>query len=150
MFFKLWPTGSNIGRASNSKWVRISCKIFEYFALQVDPVIEFLQLRSTPFKDSTTPFKDSAILATKLDDPPFWWKSLTPPPLNLDPVYGSRSMHILYYLKMFVIKIQLLRNQISPYQQVFYYTYLYAIHLLLLYLNPKHLNVKLKNQPKQL
>jgi len=43
-------------------------KIFEHFALQVDPVIEFIQLGSTPFKDSTP-------LASKLADPPFWWKS---------------------------------------------------------------------------
>ncbi len=28
----------------------LSCKIFEHFALQVDLVIEFIQLRSTPFK----------------------------------------------------------------------------------------------------
>jgi hypothetical protein len=34
----------------------------------LDPVIEFIQPRSTPFKDST-------ILAPKLADPPFWWKS---------------------------------------------------------------------------
>jgi hypothetical protein len=58
----------------------LSCKIFEHFALQVDPVIKFLKLGSTPFKDST-------ILAPKLADQPFWWKSLTPPPLNLDTVY---------------------------------------------------------------
>ncbi len=45
-----------------------SCKIFEHFALQVDPVIEFIQPGSTPFKDS-------AILAPTLADPPFWWKS---------------------------------------------------------------------------
>ncbi len=38
--------------------------MFEHFALQVDPVIEFIQLGSTPFKDS-------AILALKLADPPF-------------------------------------------------------------------------------
>jgi hypothetical protein len=52
----------------------VSCKIFEHFALQVDPVIGFIQPGSTPFKDST-------ILAPKLADPPFWWKSnSTPPP----------------------------------------------------------------------
>jgi hypothetical protein len=94
----------------------MSCKIFEHFALQVDPVIEFLQLGSTPFKDS-------AFLEPKLADPPIWRKSLTPPPLNLDLVYQSRSMHILYCLKMFVIEIQLLRNQIASCQQVFYYKY---------------------------
>jgi len=41
---------------------------FERFALQVDPVIKFIQLGSTSFKDS-------AILARKLTDPHFWWKS---------------------------------------------------------------------------
>jgi hypothetical protein len=80
----------------------------------MDPVIEFLQLDSNPFKDST-------ILVPKLADPPFWWKSFTPPPLNLDQVFRSGSMHILYYLKMFFIEIQLLRNQISSCQQGFYY-----------------------------
>ncbi len=28
----------------------VSCKIFEHSALQVDPVIEFIELGSTPFK----------------------------------------------------------------------------------------------------
>ncbi len=41
-----------------------SCKIFEHFALQEDPVIGFIQPRSTSFKDS-------AILVPKLADPPF-------------------------------------------------------------------------------
>ncbi len=101
--------------SQNSRRIlNLSCKIFEHFALQVDPVIEFLQLGSTPFKDST-------ILVPKLADPPFWLKSLNPPPLNLDPVNQSRSMYILYYLKMFVIEIHLLRNRISSCQQVFYY-----------------------------
>ncbi len=54
------------------RYIHISCKIFEYFALQVDPVIEFIQLRSTPFKDST-------IFAPKLADPPFRWKSNSTP-----------------------------------------------------------------------
>jgi len=53
-------------------FIIISCKIFEQFALKVDPVIEFIQLGSTPFKDS-------AILAPKLADPPFWWKSNSTP-----------------------------------------------------------------------
>jgi hypothetical protein len=44
-----------------------------HFALQVDPVINISQLASTPFKDS-------AILAPKLADPPFWWKSLDSTP----------------------------------------------------------------------
>ncbi len=46
----------------------VSCNIFEHFALQVDPVIGFMQPRSTPLKDR-------AILAPKLADQPFWWKS---------------------------------------------------------------------------
>ncbi len=50
----------------------VSCKIFEYFAEQVDPVNEFIQLRSTPFKNST-------ILVPKLADPPFQWKSNSTP-----------------------------------------------------------------------
>ncbi len=56
-------------------WVRqeptqidVSCKISEHFALQVDPVIGFIQLGSTPFKVSP-------ILVPKLADPPLWWKS---------------------------------------------------------------------------
>jgi hypothetical protein len=32
-------------------FIIISCKIFEHFALQVDPVIGFIQPGSTPFKD---------------------------------------------------------------------------------------------------
>jgi hypothetical protein len=44
----------------------------------VDPVIGFIQPGSTPFKDS-------AILAPKLADSPFWWKS-NPTPLKPDPV----------------------------------------------------------------
>jgi len=50
----------------------VSCKIFEYFALQVDAVIKLIQLGSTPFKDS-------AILVPKLADPPFQWKSNSTP-----------------------------------------------------------------------
>jgi len=42
----------------------ISCKIFEHFALLVDPAIGFTQ---TGF----TPFKDSSILAPKLAESPF-------------------------------------------------------------------------------
>jgi hypothetical protein len=53
--------------------IYLSCKILERFALQVvDPVIEFIQTGSTPFKDS-------AILAPKLADQPFWWKSNSTP-----------------------------------------------------------------------
>jgi len=46
----------------------------------VDPVIEFILPRSTPFKDS-------AILAPKLA---LSGGKATPPPLNLDPVYLIR------------------------------------------------------------
>jgi len=59
-------------RVKMAKKMLLSCKIFEHFALQVDPVIEFIQLRSTPFKDST-------ILVPKLADPPFQWKSNSTP-----------------------------------------------------------------------
>ncbi len=52
--------------------ILISCKIFERFALQVDPVTEFIQPGSTPFKVST-------ILVPKLADPPFCWKSNSTP-----------------------------------------------------------------------
>jgi len=69
-----------------------SCKIFEHFALQVDPVIEFIQPGSTPFKDST-------ILVPKLADPPFWWNGISTPSKTGS---GSGSTHILYYSKMFV------------------------------------------------
>jgi len=58
----------------------VSCKIFEHFALQVDPVIGIIQLRSTHFKDSAT-------LVPKLVDPPLWWGSLTRPPLNRYPIW---------------------------------------------------------------
>jgi hypothetical protein len=54
------------------KGTLISCKTFEYCALQEDQVIEFIQLGSTPFKDS-------AILAPKLADTPFWWKNNSTP-----------------------------------------------------------------------
>ncbi len=52
--------------------ITASCKIFEHFALQVDPVIGFIQPGSTPFKDNT-------ILVPKLADSPFWWKSNSTP-----------------------------------------------------------------------
>jgi hypothetical protein len=32
----------------------VSCTIFENFALQTDPVTEYIKLRSTPFKEGTT------------------------------------------------------------------------------------------------
>jgi len=58
----------------NKPWTNgeIMCKIFEHFALPADPVIGFIQPGSTQFKDST-------ILAPKLSDPPFWWKSNSTP-----------------------------------------------------------------------
>ncbi len=68
-----------------SHLILLSCEIFEHFALQVDPVIEFIQLGSTPFKDS-------AILAPKLADPPFWWKS------NSTPSKSGSSLPDLYQL----------------------------------------------------
>jgi hypothetical protein len=57
----------------------VSCKMFEYFVVQVDSVNEFIQLRFTPFKNS-------AILVPKLADPPFRWKSNSTP-LKLDLVF---------------------------------------------------------------
>jgi hypothetical protein len=76
--------------------VQLSCKIFEHFALQVDPVIGFIQPGSTPFKEST-------ILVPKLADPPFWWKSNSTPSKSGSSLPDlARSTHILYYLKMFV------------------------------------------------
>jgi hypothetical protein len=85
---KSQTTNSTAARACNdisfmtSQPLELSCKIFEHFAIQVDPVIEFIQLGSTLFKDSAT-------LVPKLADPPFWWKSNSTP-LNLDPVYLNR------------------------------------------------------------
>jgi hypothetical protein len=35
-----------------SSIIFLSCKIFEHFAFQVDPLIEFIQPGSTPFKDN--------------------------------------------------------------------------------------------------
>ncbi len=78
-------------RVKMAKKMLLSCKIFEHFALQVDPVIEFIQLRSTPFKDST-------ILVPELADPPFWWKR------NYTSTKSGSSLLIQIdsYLKMFV------------------------------------------------
>jgi hypothetical protein len=61
------------------EWVQLSCKIFQHFALQVYPLIEFIQLGSTPLKEI-------AILVTKLADQLFWWKSNSTP-LNMDPIF---------------------------------------------------------------
>jgi hypothetical protein len=52
--------------------IRVSCGIFKHFALQVDPVIGFIQPRSTPFQDKHH-------LVPKLADPHFWWKSNSTP-----------------------------------------------------------------------
>ena len=64
---KGWNVPALWHRVKMAKKTLLSCQIFEHFALQVDPVIEFIQLGSTPFKDS-------AILVPELADPPFWWK----------------------------------------------------------------------------
>jgi hypothetical protein len=53
--------------------VFLSCSIFEHFGLQVDTLIGLIQPGSTPFKDN------DAILAPKLADSPFWWKSNSTP-----------------------------------------------------------------------
>jgi hypothetical protein len=92
----------------------VSCEIFEHFAVQVDPVIEFFQLRSTPFKDS-------AILVQKLADPPFWWKKLDSIPSK------SRSRLPIQINSYFVVFKDVcywnsvLRSQFSLCQRVFYY-----------------------------
>jgi hypothetical protein len=50
------------------------CRIFEHFALQTDPVTEFMKLRSTAFKEGAT-------LAQKLAGSAFLLeKQLHPPP----------------------------------------------------------------------
>ncbi len=59
------------GIRSNT-FILLSCKIFEHFALQVDPVNGFIQHGSTPFKDY-------AILAPKLTDQSFCSKSNSTP-----------------------------------------------------------------------
>ncbi len=57
---------------ARSLLLNLSCKIFEHFALQADPVTEFVKLGSIPFKDGTT-------LAPKLV---FRFEEAAPPPLN--------------------------------------------------------------------
>jgi hypothetical protein len=49
------------------------CRIFEQFALQTDPVTEFIKLRSAPFKEGTT-------LAQKLAGSAFLLEKQLPPP----------------------------------------------------------------------
>ncbi len=91
--------------------------LFKHFAVQVDSVIEFIQLGSTLFKDSAT-------LAPKLADPPFWWKSNSTPSKSgsglsdLDPLICCTIWRCLLF------EIQLLRNQV-PYSQhsIFFVTY---------------------------
>ncbi len=65
-------TRANVTNRVKHNSLLLLCKIFEHFPLQVDSVIEFIQLGSTPFKDS-------AILAPILADPPFWCKSYSTP-----------------------------------------------------------------------
>ncbi len=43
---------TNFGMGPMSKIV-ISCRIFEHFALKMDPVTEFIKLGSAPFKEGT-------------------------------------------------------------------------------------------------
>ncbi len=59
----------------------LSCKIFEHFALQVDPVIEY---NPDPLHSKTAPFWCQNWLI------PLSGGKATPPPLNLDPVYLIR------------------------------------------------------------
>ncbi len=93
--------------------IEISCKIFEHFALQVDSVIEFKQLGSTPFKDS-------AILALKLADPPFWWKNNSTPSKSGSGLPDPEQLIFCTIYRCLLDEIYLLRNQISPCQ--LYYT----------------------------
>ncbi len=94
---------------------QVSCKILEHFALQVDPVIESIQLRSTPFKrwchfGAKTSW--STFLLEKQVHPLYNWILFT----------WSGLTHIFYYLNMLVRWNTALRNQILWCQQVFYYT----------------------------
>jgi len=82
-------------RENNKSLSCLSCKTFEHFALQVDPVIEFIQLGSTQFKDS-------AILVPKLADPPIWWKSNSTPSKSGSSSPDLDRLTCLYYLKMFI------------------------------------------------
>ncbi len=103
------------GYKSKHTSLRLSCKIFEHFALQAGS-------SNCVHKLGSTPFKDGATLAPKPFDPLFFWRS-APPPLKYWIKYSwSRSTHILYYVKMLVRWNTLLRNQISSCQQVFDYT----------------------------
>ncbi len=63
---------------------------FEHFALQTDPVTEFIKLRSAPFKEG-------AISAPKLAGSAFLFGEVAPPPLKLDPV-NSIQIHSYFVL----------------------------------------------------
>ncbi len=68
---------------------KLSCKIFEHFALQVDPVIEFLQLGFTPFKRRHhfgTKTSWSTFLVEKLDSIPS--KSGSGLPIRIDAYFA--------------------------------------------------------------
>ncbi len=95
--------------------MQLSCKIFEHFALQVDPVIGFIQPGSTPFKES-------AILVPKLSDPPFWWKSNSTPSKSGSGLPDLDQLIFCTIERCLLDEIQLLRNQISSCQHVCYYT----------------------------
>ncbi len=92
----------------------VSCKIFKHLSLQVDPVIKFVQLRSTPFKDS-------AILVPKLADPPFRCKSNSTPSKSGSGLPDPNRLICCTISRCLLEKMQLLRNQISLCQHVFYY-----------------------------
>ncbi len=94
--------------------IKLSCKIFEHFALQTDPVTKFIKLGSGRFKEG-------ANLAPKLANLLSIWISSFTPSKKLDPVTWSGSTHILYYIKTLIKWNKALRNQISLCQQVFYY-----------------------------
>ncbi len=63
---------------------KVSCKIFEHFALQVDPVRHSFQKTAPLWRQKL----DGATLAPKLAAPPSGGKATpTPPPIKLDPGY---------------------------------------------------------------
>ncbi len=68
----------------------ISCKIFEHFALQTDPVTEFIKLRSAHSK--------KAPLGAKTCQIRFPFGETAPAPLKLDPVnlIQIHSYFVLY------------------------------------------------------
>jgi len=80
----------------------------------VDPVIEFIQPGSIPFKDST-------ILVPKLADPHFWWKSNSTPSKTGSGLPDPDRLIFCTILRCLLHEIQLLSNQISSCQHDFYY-----------------------------